>query len=325
MERIQVETSEFEGENTVYVLGAESDDELTLVDTGTRDPGVRRQIERGLERVGRSITAVDHVFLTHYHEDHIGLAGDIQAASGATVHAPVGDAALIEGDTTAWRTLEEAVHDRFTTWGMPDAKRSETLEAMVTLDQDRSHSPVVDPFEPGVRFPFDWGTLETIDLPGHTAGHAGFVHQHRDGTDLYSGDALLPVYTPNVGGADVRTDDALATYVRTLDRIAAADYSRALPGHRHPIEEPTARAREIRDHHVDRTRRVLDVLADDGLYTTWEVSAALFGELDGIHILHGPGEAGAHLEHLHAHDAVERVDDRYRRLDPTPDVEALFA
>jgi hydroxyacylglutathione hydrolase len=324
MERIEVETTEFEGQNTVYALGTESADALTLVDTGLREPLVRDQLSAGLARVGRSIEDVAHVFLTHYHEDHVGLAGDIQTESGATVHAPAGDAALIAGDPHAWRALRDTLNARFDTWGMPDAKRATVLDEMVTLRQDRSHAPTVDPFDEGVRFTFDWGTLETIDLPGHTDGHAGFVHRRPHGTDLSCGDALLPVYTPNVGGADVRTDDALATYIATLDRIAAAGYTRALPGHRHPIEDPTARALAIRDHHLDRTANVLDVLADGSPASVWEVSAALFGDLDGIHILHGPGEAGAHLEHLRTRGVVQRVEDRYRLLDAPADIDSLF-
>jgi glyoxylase-like metal-dependent hydrolase (beta-lactamase superfamily II) len=324
MERIEVETTDFEGQNTVYALGTESDDALALVDAGLREPIVREQLSAGLDRVGRSIEDVAHVFLTHYHEDHVGLAGDIQTESGATVHAPACDAALIAGDPEAWRALRETHHARFETWGIPDEKRATVLDEMVTLRQDRSHAPTVEPFDEGVRFAFDWGTLEAIDLPGHTLGHAGFVHRRPDGTDLYCGDALLPVYTPNVGGADVRTDDALATYIATLDRIVAAGYTRALPGHRHPIEDPTARALSIRDHHVDRTANVLNVLADGSLYSAWEVSTALFGDLDGIHILHGPGEAGAHLDHLHTKGIIERVDDRYRLLEPPDELDSFF-
>jgi len=59
--------------------------------------------------------------------------------------------------------------------------------------------------------------LEAMHLPGHTAGLTGFAfdprevpdHESVGGADataeLFAGDALLPKYTPNVGGADALT------------------------------------------------------------------------------------------------------------------------
>lgn len=45
------------------------------------------------------------------------------------------------------------------------------------------------------------------------------------------------------------------------------------------------------------------------------ISAHLFGSLDGIHIMHGPGEVYAHVEHLERTDTVERVDGAYHLVD----------
>jgi len=69
---------------------------------------------------------------------------------------------------------------------------------------------------------------------------------------------------------------------------------------------------------------VLDVLADEGPATAWEVSAALFGDLSEIHVLHGPGEAFAHLDHLADAGIIEPDGTAYRLIDPEPDVDALF-
>ena len=76
-------------------------------------------------------------------------------------------------------------------------------------------------------------------------------------------------------------------------------------------------------HHRERTERVIEVLAD-GPATPWAVSAALFGSLSAIHVLHGPGEAYAHLDHLEAAGVVGRDGRRYELLDATPDVDPLF-
>ncbi|MFB6082975.1 MAG: MBL fold metallo-hydrolase, partial [Halorientalis sp.] len=109
--------------------------------------------------------------------------------------------------------------------------------------------------------------------------------------------------------ADVRVDRPLERYLDTLDRIADAEFDRAWPGHRDPIDDPTGRAEEIAHHHEERAYRVLRALDDLGPSTAWEVSAELFGELENIHILHGPGEASAHLDHLARAGDVERDGD----------------
>jgi hypothetical protein len=130
--------------------------------------------------------------------------------------------------------------------------------------------------------------------------------------------AVLPQYTPNVGGADLRVERPLATYVETLERLEAQHFERLHPGHRAPLDAPGDRIQAILSHHRERTRRVVEVLADLGQATPWDVSERLFGDLEGIHILHGPGESWAHLDHLEAHGVVSRSDDAYR-LEADPD------
>ena len=129
---------------------------------------------------------------------------------------------------------------------------------------------------------------------------------------VFSGDTLLPEYTPNVGGADVRVEEPLRRYVESLRAIADAGYERAWPGHRNPIADPAARAESIVHHHEERAWRVLNAVARRGPVDTWTVSRDLFGELEGIHVLHGPGEAYAHLDHLERTGDIVSNGSEYR-------------
>ncbi len=115
----------------------------------------------------------------------------------------------------------------------------------------------------------------------------------------------------------------LSAYLDTLTHIIEANYDRAWPGHGDVIETPAERAMEIRHHHRDRTEQVLDVLADYGSVNAWTMAGHLFGQLDGIHVLHGPGESYAHLEHLAKAGAVGRVENEYELVE-RPDLNALF-
>jgi len=312
----------FEGDNTVYLLGDSGYGPLTLVDAGFDDPEIRAQLETGLAAAGASVADIDQVLLTHYHGDHSGLAGWIQRESGATVRCHAADRPLAGGDADAYRELRSEQESRFEKWGMPASAREE-LRTVLDTEMDLNAGTVdVDPVTDGEMIRAGGRELRAIHLPGHTAGHVGYASA--EGEDLFVGDVLLPEYTPNVGGADVRLDGALVAYLDSLERIVQLAPGTAWPGHRDRINDPVGRARVIAAHHRERTENVLDVLRTHGPLTAWDVSHRLFGDLSGIHILHGPGEADAHLAHLDAHGIVSNDGGVYRLRDTDPDLDPLF-
>ena len=312
MERIPLSNRTFEGNNNAYLFA--DGPETVLVDTGDRMPGTADQLEARLSEHDTAVADIDRVFLTHWHGDHRGLAGRIQGASGATVYAHGADAPLIAGDPDAWERLIETQESYFEQWGMPEDGREELWDVLDSTAW-REDPPTVTTIEDGETFAVNDHTLRVEHAPGHTEGLC-MVETTVDGDDVVlSSDALLPKYTPNVGGADVRVERPLAKYLRTLRTIASADYDRAWPGHRDPIEDPAARAEFIIEHHEERSWRVLDALRRHGPCDAWTVSDDLFGDLEHIHILHGPGEAYAHLSHLERDGAVRREGNEYLLAD----------
>ena len=312
MERIELSNAAFEGDNNAYLFADGT--ETTLVDTGDWLEGTHSQLEAALASRGVNLADIDRLFLTHWHGDHTGLAGKIQAESGATVYLHKADAPLIRGDESAWEEMRRTQIEYFDHWGIPEADQSELLE-ITKKTPYLENPPDVTPIEDGETFSVNGQGFKTVHAPGHTAGQCMFETTISGGRDVLSGDALLPKYTPNVGGADVRVERPLAKYLETLTGIADADYDRAWPGHREPIDDPAARAEEIFHHHEERSWRVLDALRRVGPCDTWTVSADLFGGLEGIHMLHGPGESYAHLEHLREEDLVVQNGREYRLAD----------
>lgn len=317
--RIRLENDEFEGKNNAYLLTG--DGPTTLVDTGVAVDDVRAQLERGLAEEGVAMAEIDTVVLTHWHQDHAGLAADVQAASGATVYAHEADAPLVGRNPGAWREMDELRERRFAAWDVPMADREMLAEVFAAAVRVGGDAADVDAVHEGDTIAAGDHTLRVIHAPGHTAGLAAFAVE---GTgEALVGDAVLPQYTPNVGGADLRVERPLATYLETLERLQEEGFDRLHPGHRAPIDAPGDRIRTIIDHHRERTRRIVEVLEELDQATPWDVSERLFGDLEGIHILHGPGESWAHLDHLEANGAVSRSGDAYR-LAAEPD-EAMAA
>lgn len=321
---VRLSNHAFEGSNNAYLLGTESGADTTLVDTGIAMPDARDELQAGLADFGVGFADIDRILLTHWHGDHVGLAGEIQNAGGAAVHIHEADAGIVAGDPDAREAMDDRMGGLLRDWGMPEEKQAE-LRAFLDAGDGQELYPEVTTFMGGDRFNLGSVELEAVHLPGHTAGLTGFAFDGRDGEELFSGDALLPYYTPNVGGADTRVERPLEQYIDALAGIHTRGYTRAWPGHRGPIIDPPGRARDIVTHHRERTGRVVDRLRE-GPKDAWTVSAELFGSLSNIHILHGPGEAYAHLEHLREAGIVEREGApwTYALVDRDADLDALF-
>ena len=310
MHQILLENTAFEGRNAIYLL--QGDGPTTLVDAGVATPDTRVALDAALAEHDVAVEDLDQIVVTHWHLDHAGLAGELQAESGAEVLVHEDDAPLVAHDQEAIDAYERRQEALWDEWGMPEAKQEELVDFLQLHDDIRGDPADVTPLSGGETFRAGDHRLETVHLPGHAAGLAGFVLEREGRREAFVSDAILPKYTPNVGGADIRVDRPLAAYLASLDRIVALDLDRAWPGHRGCIFDPAGRAIDIAEHHVEREERVVSTLADVGPATPWEVSAELFGSLSTIHIMHGPGEAYAHLDHLvHEGDLVKLDDGRY--------------
>lgn len=341
MKRISLDNEELEGANNAYLLDAA--DRTVLIDTGS--PEAEPALKTGLESAGVSFEDVDDVLLTHWHPDHSGLARSIQQAGDATVHLHERDAPLLSGDVAAWEELMDIQETGLEEWGVPETKRRELFDQRrdITDDGPDLWPSSVASFQAGDTFTVGDRVLTAIHTPGHTAGSVCFrIDGDGDGSgdgygddatdsdastgdELVAGDTLLPHYTPNVGGSDLRLDQPLERFLSTLYALAEADYDRAWPGHRGPIDDPTARAHEIVGHHEQRAGKILALLDRIGPADVWTVAHELFGELEDFHIMIGAGEAYSHLDHLETQGDVTHEEGTYRLVDDLrEDIDADF-
>lgn len=320
MERISLGNEEFEGRNNAYLFSA--DENVGLVDSGVSTVDAREKLTSGLATHGFAFSDIDDLVVTHWHPDHAGLAGEIQDAGNSRVHAHRADASLVAREPHAIETLDRLRRSVFQEWGIPEPELTELVTFLDSTDVTHGTSVEVTPFDGGDQLTVGGQSLQAIHTPGHAAGLCCF--DLADGT-LLSGDTVLPEYTPNIGGADPRVDAPLQTYLRSLQTLLDGDFDQFYPGHREPITDPADRIHEIISHHHDRTQRVIEVLRETGPADPWTVGTELFGNLSGIHIMHGPGEAHAHLDHLHNAGLISRTDGLYYPPDDSVEMDDLLA
>jgi len=293
-----------EGENSTYVFP----DRGVVVDPGPPGEDAWRTLRSGLEANAFDLGDVEDVVLTHWHADHAGNAPRLAAAADADLHMHERDAPLIRDYCAERRRRVERDAETLDRWGAPESVVSEVRESD-TPSPIPDTVPVIGHAD-GDRV----AGLELLHTPGHTCGHLAV----RDERTLYVGDAVLPMYTPNVGGSDTRTaaENPLGQYLRMLDRLSGLDVDReARPGHGATVSLDD-RVKAIRRHHRERVAAAVEAVPATGTATPWSVARTLFGEMSGIHAKMGAGEAAAHLAHAEHSGRVVRVGDQpitYRR------------
>ena len=275
-----------------YLLPGE--DGWTLVDTGVGLPDAKETWAAELEQAGGRVATV---FVTHFHPDHVGAAADLHELTGAPVVQGTLDYAQCElvWGNPAW---SERLLDWFRLHGTPDDVTAELV----------GQSSVYRPFIRYQRDPILVEAGEQVDgwqliaAPGHADGQLCLL---RDGV-LVAADHLLGRITPTVGLWPASRADPLGDYLAALDRTIELAPRIALPGHGDPIEDPTGRARELKEHHRARLAEAVASLTAEP-QTGYMLSFALFGaDLPAAGRRFAIAETLSHLERLVHEDAARR-------------------
>lgn len=194
----------------------EGDEGLTLVDTGL--PKRAGTLTQGIESIGRSVSDIRSIVLTHSHPDHTGNAAELKQESAAEIYCSSRDAAAVRGD------------EKTTTPPFMDRTPFQILKPLFGLLPTPAPAEVEHEIEAGLvlSLPED---LTAIPTPGHTAGHTSF-RLDRAGGILFVGDAAVHKDGSVSRGWFNRATPAMDQAVRSL---AELDFAIACFGHADPL------------------------------------------------------------------------------------------
>lgn len=181
--------------NAYLVAGA--DGALTVVDPGMSV--TYRRLARGIEATGHSPSDVKTILVTHAHIDHAGALARLKAISGARVLAHAQDRAYIERGIAP-----------------PVDPTMRTARVMSRLPDGYPACPV----DEGLGDGDEVDGLLVVHTPGHTPGHACFLH--RDTGVLLTGDAVINPWFVRYPFRWFCTD--LASMRASAARIATLDF-----------------------------------------------------------------------------------------------------
>ena len=291
----------------VNVYALEDADGWTVVDTGFDSRRARAIWERLLAGplAGRPVA---RVLATHYHPDHIGLAGWFmaQGAELVTTRTSYLMARMLTLDVQERPALQTVAFWRAA--GMP----AEML-AQRAGERPFNFADCVAPIPLGYTRLVEGGTVRlggrTWDIrmgDGHAPEHAT-LWSRNDGLVL-GGDQLLPGISPNLGVyATEPGADPVADWLASCARLAvhAREDQLVLPGHKLPYTGLPTRMRQLAENHEGALARLRDHLAEPR--TAVQCFLPLFKrEIAGGQYGMALVEAVAHLNHLLVRGDVTR-------------------
>jgi len=272
----------------------------------------QRELLEGFRLLGRSISDIDLLVISHGHADHFLMARQVLDGHRIPIAAHIFDTPAIcnpWGLLNMWILRQEQMRGS----GMPEpwsaqesvrdqlrgAMDLESLGMALSVDRPvlRSGPLRVD------RTPMK--SVEVQHLPGHSPGSIGLLVGEGKEKILLCGDVLMHPISPH--------PDDLLVYLRTLEELSTRDdIILVLPAHGEAIHDPAGRVRALRDHHQRRLkvtyetcaqpRCVWDVATLEGYFDTY-VDPKQFNLLAGL-------EALVHMELLHMVNGLRRVHSR---------------
>jgi glyoxylase-like metal-dependent hydrolase (beta-lactamase superfamily II) len=245
-------------------------DPLALVDAGPLMDETEARLEEGLAELGVAVEDLELIVLTHQHDDHVGLAGELQRRSGAQLAATAKLAEFL-ADTGASMDADEAYSVALMRRHGVREKTIETLHGVSrAFRRFVGDARVERILEDGGELVAGGRSWRVHERPGHSPTDTVLAG---DGL-LVAGDHLLerissnPIAHVPVGAAEPAVLAAsperprtLLTYAESLRATARADHGElVLPGHGEPFRGAAALIERRTRMHERRAQMILGAL-----------------------------------------------------------------
>lgn len=276
---------------------------VAVVDPGLPNEESWAALQQRLGAAGYKTTDVHTVVVTHSHFDHFGGSERLRDAAGSEILTHESFSKFTDGDVDEFREYDpdddEDVapwdRDPITPWGTERGQPPlELTQKWNSPERQWMRTP-----NPNLRVADgevvrlarrEWIAIHT---PGHTHDHLCLFDPVEQ--IMLSGDHVLPTITPHISGM-TETDDPLADFFSSLERMKAFDARIVLPAHGNPFTDLGERAGDILEHHEERLDTIREAAESGEKATVTDYMRSLFRERSWGYM--AESETYAHLMHL---------------------------
>jgi len=306
--RLRIPTPFAVGRVNCYLI---EDEPLTLVDTGPNSGKSLDELEQQLSALGRSLTEIELVILTHQHIDHLGLVEIIAARSGAEVAAIDVVVPFVENFGDDVELEDQFAATLMLSHGIPEDVVTALRSVSRSFRAWGARAKVTRPLHDGETLRLRDRSLEVQHRPGHSPSDTLFWDAHR--RILFAADHLIahissnPLISRPLDGSSERPK-ALMTYMESLRRTRELPAEVVLPGHGEPITEHRALIDERFELHRRRAEKIFGLIAERPC-TAYEIAQALWGNVAVTQAFLTLSEVVGHVDLLVAEGRVREVRD----------------
>ena len=278
-----------------------SDSRNLIIDTGFNMPECMEALRSGIAELGLDMNKTD-VLATHFHADHTGLITQIVSESSRVYMGRIDKALfvnMIANPDEYWASYEK----NFETEGYPKEELDKTR--LFNPARKLVSSGLVDiiDLEDGDEINYGGAQWQVILTQGHTPGHICLYD--RVSKTLITGDTVLFDITPNITAWE-ELEDALGSFLASLDKLATLDVVTTLTGHRGNSGSFYGRIEELKKHHQSRLDDVLNIVQESpgvsgyeiASKMTWAIRAKDWSDFPPGQRWFAVGEALSHINHL---------------------------
>ena len=239
------------------------------------------------------------IVITHYHPDHIGMAGWLQKKLNIKCYTT--EKELFTAKT--FRSMPDDEYAKifrnvFVRAGMSEEDIIAKGPATRLYKNRVYELPEFEIIKAGHEFNSNDGKWIVRTDSGHSPEHISLLDKERK---LYlSGDFLLPRISPNISDNFFDPlDDRLGEYLKYLNEIQEiGSKTSVFPCHDWPFDEGAQRAKDLIKHHNHRLSLIIEALNKKSI-TIMDSISIIFDRKIGDEQMHfAIGEARAHLIHL---------------------------
>lgn len=287
-----------------YIVRGE--DRFLIIDTGFNREECMNAMQDSLKKVGVNLNRTD-IFVTHLHADHMGLAGAL-AQDDSKIYFNEHEARKVYAQRADVNGYWEQILKVYIANGF-EAEVART--AMMSHPAHKYGSKKAFEFslvKDGDMLEIGDFRFRCITTPGHSPGHTTLYETKKK--ILIAGDHILFDITPNITYW-VDLQDALGSYLSSLEKVDALDVDLVLTGHRRLIHDLHGRVKELQEHHRHRLDEVLTALGDGDKtvlqtapHIKWDITAKTWADFPPQQKWFAFGETMAHIKYLEGQGKV---------------------